>query len=81
MKKFLDGLGVFGSIILTIVLSILMFIYVIILNIKFVVSGNGMANIFKKIDIVETLKSAENGTAWEDFKQLADSLNLSEEQF
>lgn len=81
MKKILNGLGVFGSIILTIALSILIFIYVVVLNIKFVVSENGMANTLKKIDVVETLKSAEKGTMWEDFNQLADTLNLSEEQF
>lgn len=81
MRKILNGLGVFGSIILTLVLSVLIFIYVVVLNIKFVVSENGMANTLKKIDVVETLKSAENGTMWEDFKQLADTLNLSEQQF
>lgn len=81
MKKLLDGLGVFGSIILTLVLSVLIFLYVVVLNIKFVVSENGMANTLKKIDVVETLKSAEDGTMWEDFMQLAESLNLSEEQF
>ena len=81
MKKILNGLGVFGSIILTLILSGLVFIYVVILNIKFVVSENGMANTLKKIDVVETLKSAEDGTIWEDFNQLADTLNLSEEQF
>lgn len=81
MKKFLNGLGVFGSVILTLILSILIFLYVIVLNIKSVVSENGMANTFKKIDVVETLKSIENDTVWEDFIQLADNLNLTEEQF
>lgn len=81
MKKFLNGLGVFGSIILTLVLSVLIFLYIVILNIKFVVSENGIVNIFKKIDVVETLKSTEDGVMWKDFMQLAESLNLSEEQF
>lgn len=81
MKKILNGLGIFGSIILTLILSVLIFLYVVVLNIKFVVSKNGMANTFKKIDVVETLKSTEDGTMWEDFMQLAESLDLSEEQF
>ena len=81
MKKILNGLGVFGSIILTLILTILIFLYVVVLNIKFVVSENGMANTFKKIDVVETLKYAEDGTMWEDFMQLAESLDISEEQF
>lgn len=81
MKKFLNSLGVFGSIILTLVLSVLIFLYVVVLNIKFVVSENGMANTFRKIDVVETLKSTDDGVMWEDFMQLAESLNLSEEQF
>jgi len=81
MKKFLNGLGVFGSLILTFILAVLIFLYVIVLNIKFIVGKNGITNTFKKIDVVETLKSAENGTMWEDFMQLADTLSLSEEQF
>lgn len=81
MKKLLNGLGVFSSIILTIILTALMFLYTIILNVKFIVSEKGMSNTLKKIDIVETLKNAENGTVWEDFKQLANNLNLSETQF
>lgn len=81
MKKILNGLGVFGSIILTLILSCLIFIYGVILNIKSVVSEKGMANTFKSIDVVETLKTVEDGTMWEDFMQLGDSLNLSEEQF
>lgn len=81
MRKILNGLGVFGSVILTLILSVLIFLYVVVLNIKFVVSENGMANTFKKIDVVETLKSAEDGMMWEDFMQLAESLDLSEEQF
>lgn len=81
MRKVLNVFGVLGSIILTFVLSVLIFLYAIILDIKLVVSENGIANTFKKIDVVETLKSSENGTAWEDFKQLADTLNLSEAQF
>ena len=81
MKKLLNGLGVFSSIILTIILTVLMFLYTIILNVKFIVSEKGMSNTLKKIDIVETLKNAENGTVWEDFKQLANNLNLSETQF
>lgn len=81
MKKFLNGLGVLGSIILTVILSILIFLDVLILNVKLIVSENGMANTFKEIDIVETLESTENGTVWEDFLQLADTLNLTEEQF
>lgn len=81
MKRFLNSLGVFGSVILTILLSVLIFLYVVVLNIKFVVSENGLANTFKKIDVVETLKNTEDGTMWEDFLQLADSLNLTEKQF
>lgn len=81
MKKLLKGLGTFCSIILTIVLTIFIFAYALLLNAKFVVSENGMANTLKRLDIVETLKSSEDGTTWEDFKQLADKLNLSEEQF
>ena len=65
-----------ASVILTLILSVLIFLYVVVLNIKFVVSENGMANTFKKIDVVETLKSAEDGTMWEDFMQLAESLKL-----
>jgi len=81
MKKILNGLGVLGSVILTVILSILIFAYVLLLNIKFAIGRNGVGNTFKNIDIVETLKNAENGVMWEDFVQLADSLNLSEEQF
>lgn len=81
MKKILNGLGVFCSIILTFVLSCLIFIYAVILNVKTVVSEKGMATTFKKIDVVETLKTVEDGTMWEDFKQLGETLNLSEEQF
>ena len=81
MKKFLNGLGVFGSVVLTFILTILIFLYVVVLNVKFVVSERGMANTFKKIDVVETLKSAEDGTMWEDFTQLAENLDLTEEQF
>lgn len=81
MKKFFNDLGVLGSIILTLVLSVLIFIYAVILNIKSVVSEKGMANTFKKINVVETLKTVEDGTMWEDFVQLGETLNLSEEQF
>lgn len=81
MKKFLNGLGIFGSVILTMLLTIILFVYVIILNIKMVVSENGIASTLKRIDVVETLKSVENGTMWEDFVQLGENLNLSEEQF
>jgi len=81
MKKFLNGLGIFGSVILTILLTIILFVYVIILNIKMVVSENGMATALKRIDVVETLKSVENGTMWEDFVQLGENLNLTESQF
>lgn len=81
MKKILNGLGVFGSIILTLILSGLIFLYVVVLNVKLVVSEKGMANTFKKIDVVETLKSVEDGKMWDDFMQLAESLDLSEEQF
>lgn len=81
MKKILNGGGVFLSVILTVILSILVFLYAVILNVKLVVSEKGIANTLKKIDVVETLKSTENGTMWEDFKQLGETLNLSEEQF
>jgi len=81
MKRFLNGMGVFGSIILTIILTVLIFLYVIILNVKSVVSKNGITNTFKKIDLVETIKSVEDGVMWEDFKQLGEKLNLSEEEF
>ena len=81
MKKFLNGVGVLGSIILTLVLTVLIFIYVVVLNVKSVVTEKGMSNTFKKINIVETLKTAEDETMWEDFMQLSDSLNLSEKQF
>lgn len=81
MKKFLNGLGVLGSIILTLVLTVLIFIYVVVLNVKSVVTEKGMSNTFKKINVVETLKTAEDETMWEDFMQLSDSLNLSEKQF
>ena len=81
MKKFLNGLSIIGSSLLTIVLSFLIFIYVVILNIKFVVSEDGMSKTLKKIDVVETLKLTEDGVMWDDFKGLAEILNLSEEQF
>ena len=81
MKKVLKGLGIFGTVILTVVLSIVVFLYVVILNVKFVVSEKGMANTLKNIDVVETLKTVEDGTVWEDFKGLGENLNLSEEQF
>lgn len=81
MKKFLNGMGVFGSIILTIILSILMFVYALILNVKTIISPNGMANTLKRVDVVDALKMAEDGVVWEDFMQLADNLNLTEEQF
>ena len=81
MKKIFNGLGVFGSIILAIVLSFTIFTYVIILNVKFAVSEKGMAKTFMKMDIVESIKLTENGTMWEDFMQLAEKLNLNEEQF
>lgn len=81
LKSFLNGLGVFGSIILTIILTILIFLYGTVLNIKFVVSENGITDTLKKIDVVETLKTTEDGTVWEDFKQLAENLKLTENQF
>lgn len=81
MKRFLNGLGVFGSVILTFILTGLIFSYMVVLNIKLVVSENVMSNTFKKIDIVESLKSSEDETMWEDFVQLGESLNLSEQQF
>lgn len=81
MKKFLNGLGVFGSVVLTIILTSLIFVYAILVNVKSVVSKNGITKTFQRIDIVETLKSAEDGTVWEDFKQLGDNLGLSEKQF
>lgn len=81
MKKILNVLGILGSSILTVVLSLLVFVYAVILNVKFLVSENGMVKTLKKTDIVETLKSTEDGLLWEDFKGLADTLNLTEEQF
>ena len=48
MKKFLNGLGIFGSIILTIILTSLIFVYAIIANVKSVVSEKGMEKTFKK---------------------------------
>ena len=81
MKKVLNGLGIFGSVILTIMLTLLIFVYVWVLNIKLVVGENGITNTFTRIDIVTALKSSEDGTMWEDFMQLAETLNLSEEQF
>ena len=62
MDKLLKGLGTFCSIILTVVLTIFIFAYALLLNAKFVVSENGMANTLKRLDIVETLKSTEDGT-------------------
>lgn len=81
MRKFLNGLGVLGSVLLTIILSVLIFLYAVVLNVKSVVTEKGMANTFKNIDVVETLKSLEDETMWEDFMQLAESLNLNEKQF
>ena len=80
MKKILNSLGVFCSLILTLILSILIFIYAVILNVKYAVSENGIENTLKKIDVVETLKSVDD-VMWEDFKQLSVTLSLSEEQF
>lgn len=50
MKKFFNGLGIFGSVILAILLTVILFVYVVILNIKIVVSENGMATALKRID-------------------------------
>lgn len=80
MKKVLNGLGVFGSIILTLILSILIFLYLTILNVKFVVSEKGMANTFKNLDVVEILKSS-NDELWDETNNFRESFDLSEEEF
>lgn len=81
MKKFLNILGIIGSVILTVILTFLIFAYVLVLNVKIAVSKNGISNMLKNIDVVETLKSIDEGDAWEDFKELSNEIGLTEEQF
>lgn len=81
MKKFLNILGIIGSVILTVILTLLIFAYVLVLNVKIAVSKNGISNMLKNIDVVETLKSVDEGDAWEDFKELSNEIGLTEEQF
>lgn len=81
MKKFLNILGIIGSVILTVILTFLIFAYVLVLNVKIAVSKNGISNMLKNIDVVETLKSIDEGDAWEDFKELSSEIGLTEEQF
>lgn len=81
MKKFLNGLGIFGSVILSICLAILIFIYVAILNVKSVVSEKGFTKILKNIDVVDVLKYIDDGTIYEYFIELGDKLNLTENEF
>lgn len=81
MKKFLNILGIIGSVILTVILTFLIFAYVLVLNVKIAVSKNGVSNMLKNIDVVETLKSIDEGDAWEDFKELSNEIGLTEEQF
>lgn len=81
MKKFLNGLGIFGSAILSICLAILIFIYVVLLNVKSVVSEKGLTKILKNINVVDVLKYIDDGTIYEDFIELGDKLNLTENEF
>ena len=81
MKKILNFLGIIGSIILTLILTNLISSYVVILNLKSLVSENGLANTLKQADIVEMIETNEDSTLKEDLNQLAESLNLTEEQF
>lgn len=81
MKKIFNALGIGGSCILTLILSVLIFVFALLLNVRHTISENGITGMLKNIDVVETLKNVENGVMWEDFLGLAETLNLSEEQF
>lgn len=80
MKKVLNFLGVIGAIFLTFVLFVILTCYALVLNIKFVVSKDGINGVLKDIDVVETLKSVDDGVMWEDFQEMSTDLNLTEEQ-
>lgn len=80
MKKVLNFFGVIGATFLTIVLFVILTCYALVLNIRFVVSKDGIGSVLKDIDVVETLKSVDDGVMWEDFQEMSTDLNLTEEQ-
>lgn len=80
MKKVLNVFGVFGSIILTIVLTVVMFLYVLLINVKVLIGEKGFANTFKRVNVETILKTADEGEVWNGIKEISKELNLSDEQ-
>lgn len=80
MKKVLNVFGVLGAVFLTIVLFVILSVYGIVLNLRFVVSKDGIGDVLNKIDVVETLKTIDDGVMWEDFQDMSTDLNLTEDQ-
>jgi len=80
MKRILNVFGVLGSIFLTIILTVVIFLYFILINIKFLIGYNGFTNTVKRIDVVSLLKSADNGSTWEDINDFASELDLNEDE-
>lgn len=81
MKKFFNILGVIGAIFLTIVLTVLIVSYSLLLNVRRVVSKDGIADVLNNVDVVEVIKSLDDGSAWDEFSSISSELNLTDEQF
>lgn len=81
MKKVLNVLGAIGAFFLTIVFITLLLCYSLVMNVRYVVSENGINNIVKNIDVVEVIKSVDDGALIEDIQFGDSELKLTEEQF
>lgn len=81
MKKVLNVLGAIGAFFLTIVFTTLLLCYSLVMNVRYVVSENGINNIVKNIDVVEVIKSVDDGALIEDIQFGDSELKLTEEQF
>lgn len=80
MKKILNVFGVLGSIFLTFILTVILSCFVLVVNIRGMVSEKGISNTLSRIDIVDILKVSDDGNTWEDLKEMSVQLNLTEEE-
>ena len=80
MKKLFNGLGILGSIFLTIILTVLIIVYTLILNVKSIIGKNGISRTIRNLDVVETLKTLEDGETWDAVIKLGEDIKLNEEQ-
>ncbi len=80
MKKVLNFMGIFFSIILSIVLTTLMTCYALILNAKIIVSKQGITRTFISIDFAENIKNVDSGKFWNDVVKEAKAINITEPQ-